>query len=450
MRLRDYEAKAVEDLGGLLGEHRRVVAVGPTGCGKTVIGAALVKRQPGKRVLWLAHRIELLRQARAELVAAGLPAREVGLLSGVEKGNESARILIASVDMFRTRLVPSADLVVVDEAHHVKADSYGSILAMLPDAEVLGLTATPQRLDGEPLGDVFTHLYTIAEAVELVALGHLLPPVVYGIPLEKAQAIAKGAAGSGADYSGRKLEAAMRKRPLMADIVREQRRLAAGVPTIVYACTRAHAWDIVGRFRKAKVTTAYLDAETPAGEREALLGPKGKLATGKVEVVVNVAVVTEGFDCPPVGCIIVARPTKSLTLWRQMCGRGARPSKGQKRFLVLDHAGNAWRHGFPDSPREWRLDGLIRGGGEMPLKRCAALLGDHQCGALNPIAARECAECGNPFPLTERELAERETELERLRAREADWAAKRALLRKLADAKGLGEKWVERALAEVA
>lgn len=450
MRLRDYEAKAVQDLSALLGEHRRVVAVGPTGCGKTVIGAALVSRQPNKRVLWLAHRFELLRQAADELEKGGVLATQIGILSGVKKENESARVLVASVDMFRSRLVPSADLVIVDEAHHVAAESYGSILAMLPDAQVLGLTATPQRLDGEPLGDTFAHLYTIAEAVELVALGHLLPPVVYGIPHEKAQALAKEAAGKGSDYSDRKLEAAMRKRPLMADIVREQRRLAVGVPTIVYACTRAHGWDIYERFRRARVSAAYLDGDTPTAERSALLGRKGKLARGTIEVVVNVAVVTEGFDCPPVGCIIVARPTKSLTLWRQMCGRGARPSKGQKRFLVLDHAGNAWRHGFPDSPREWSLDGRLPSFGETPMKRCAAMLGNHQCGAMNHIAARECSECGNLFPLTERELAEREAELERMRAREADRAAKRELLRKLAAVKGLGEDWVEQALAEVA
>lgn len=440
MKLRPYQRKAVGDLIRLLRKHGRVVGVAPTGSGKTVIGAALIRKLRGKRVLWLAHRIELLRQARAQLVAAGIPASAVGILSGTERDNHEARILVASVDMFRTRPVPRVDLIVVDEAHHVAAQSYRDILDARPRAKVLGLTATPERLDGEPLGDVFNHLHVITEALELIADGHLLKSVVYGIPRDRARALVRGVSKSGKDYSARKLEGRMKKRPLMADIVKERQRLAAGKPTLVYACTRAHAQELTSRFRRARVATAYLDAETPAGEREALLGPTGKLARGEVEVVVNVGVLTEGFDCPPVACIVVARPTKSLVLWRQMCGRGARPLKG-KRFLVLDHAGNIWRHGFPDDPIEWSLEGRPKAkAGEAPVKCCP------ECAAMILANAKECPECGAEQPVSERELAEQRAELERIRISDAERERVRDVLSRLAKRKGVGERWVQKVL----
>jgi superfamily II DNA or RNA helicase len=447
VKLRPYEDRSVRDLLKLLKKYQRVVAVGPTGCGKTVIGAELIRQKGHKRVLWVAHRVELLRQAVAQLIASGIPRKDVGILSGAEKINPSARVLVCSVGMFRERTVPKVDLVVVDEAHHVTAKSYTEIVFAHPRTPVLGLTATPQRLDGEPLGDVFNHLYVIAEAAELVADGYLLKSIVYGIPREKARDLVKDANGGGRDYSATKLETAMKKRPLMADIVSEWFRLAKGVATIVYACTRAHGQAIAKRFKKSGVAVGYLDGETGDEKRKELLA---SLASGSLQVVINVGVLTEGFDCPPVGCIIGARPTKSLTLWRQMCGRGARVQEGKSRYIVLDHAGNIWRHRFPDDPIEWSLNGKPKGGGEAPVKRCEAIIGTEVCGAINPISAKVCSECGNEFPVSPRELSEREIELERMRSTATERREKEEILRRLAEVRGLDEDWVKRQMAEVA
>ncbi|HEY3495259.1 MAG TPA: helicase-related protein, partial [Polyangiaceae bacterium] len=252
--------------------------------------------------------------------------------------------------------------------------------------------------------------------------------------------LVKGANGGGKDYSVKKLDQAMRKRPLMADIVKERMRLAPGERTIVYACTREHGRDILARFKRARVPCAYVDALTPATEREAILGVKGSFARGEIEVVVNVGVLTEGFDCPPVSCIIVARPTKSLTLWRQMCGRGARFAEG-KRYLVLDHAGNIWRHGFPDDHVEWSLEGRAKGlSGEAPFKLCA------ECHAVIPAAARECPECGAAQPVAERELAEQRAELVRIQALENQKREAEKRVRKVAKAKGVGDDWVRKVM----
>ena len=438
MKLRPYEERAVAELLRLFRRYRKIVGVAPTGSGKTVIGAALIREMlKARRVLWLAHRFELLSQARDQLIAAGLPESDVGILSGTETINPGARVLVAGVGMFRTRQIPRVDLVVVDEAHHVAAASYREVVDFLPKARILGLTATPWRLDGEPLGEVFDHLYVMAEAVELIADGYIRESVVYGVAQERAAEMVEGLRPAGADYSPRKLDALMRKQPLMADIVREWFRLAKGRPTIVYACTLDHARDLLGRFRRAGAAAEYLDWSTPAADRSDILE---RLASGETSIVVNVAILTEGIDCPPVKCIVAARPTKSLTLWRQMCGRGARPS-GDDRPLVLDHAGNSWRLGLPDMHVPWSLTDRIKLGGAAPVKRC-------ECGAMNPIAAKHCSECGAEFPLTERELKERAAELERIRLTEAERLSRLAILRQLAASKGLGEDWVQQVLRD--
>lgn len=441
-RLRDYQALARRTLPRLLARYGRVVAVAPTGSGKTVIGAAVVRAMRGKRVLWLAHRIELLQQAYDELIRFGVPEKDIGIYAGDKKENTTARVLVASVSMFRSGTVPRADLIVVDEAHHVAAKSYRAILDARPRARVLGLTATPQRLDGEPLGDVFSHLYVAAEPETLVVDRHLVPVVVYGVPREKAAELVKSA-GAGKEYTAKRLEKAMKKRPLMADIVKERARLAPGQPTIVYACTRAHGRSLEKRFKAAGVTTGYVDGDTPAREREALLGKRGLFARGVVEVVVNVGVLTEGFDCPPASCIVVARPTKSLMLWRQMCGRGARPFKGKRRNLILDHAGNVWRHGFPDSQIEWSLDGHPKKTGDAPLKLCP------ECQAVILASARECSGCGTEQPRSERELAEQRAELEIVTIGRAERAALRERLARMAKKRRLPESWVDQTLARV-
>jgi superfamily II DNA or RNA helicase len=395
-------------------------------------------------VLWLAHREELLAQAKEELLAAGVPEAEIGMLSGRRKENERARVLIASVAMLRRKPIPRVGLIVLDEAHHVTAKSYLRIRRAHPDVPVLGLTATAQRLDGQPLGLAFNHLFEIAGPTELQADGFLLKSIVYSIPAKQSRALRTGLSdsGGGRDYSLVKLEKAMMKATLMGDCVSEYQRLAGGTRALVYACTRAHGRALLERFQAAGVAAAYIDGETPAAERRELLGRSGKLERGEILVVVNVGVLTEGFNCPPVSCIIVARPTKSFALWRQMCGRGARPF-GDKLYRVLDHAGNIWRHRFPDQEVEWSLDGEPRfKGAPAPMKRCDA------CGCMADIGADSCSECGAPFAVKARRTTERQGQLERADPNADERSVRERILRNLAVARGLGEDWVSSALAK--
>lgn len=438
---REYQQRAIRVLPGLLLVHRRVIAVAPTGSGKTVIAAGVLREMIGKRVLWLAHRVELLRQARRHLEEAGIPPEWIRVLSGTEKsGSEDALITIASIGMVGAEDAPRADLIVIDEAHRSLAASYVEILDAQPDALVLGLTATPWRLDGQGLGDVFRHMFVMVGMTEVVADGFLVRPVTYGIPRKKARAMLKGIK-AGRDYQIAQLAAAMSKRTLLGDAVAEWERLALDVPTIAFAVNRHHGRQLMCRFAEAGHAVGYVDGDTSPGERDALLA---NVRAGIIKVLVNVDVLSEGIDIPPVKCIILARPTKSLTRFLQYVGRASRRF-GNKRPIVIDHAGNCWLHGLPEIEREWTLDGKPRGGHrEVPMRYCEA------CGAMNPVAVTECRECGEPLPRSDREIREEQARLEKLRLEENDRKRLEEIVRKLAERRGLGEEWVVRALMEVA
>lgn len=435
MKLREYETKAVRALPGLLTVHRRVVCVAPTGSGKTVIAAHVIREMLGKRVLWLAHRVELIEQAYEEIAAAGIQRDWLRMLTGPRKvGPEDALITVASIDMFHRRDLPPFDLAVVDEAHRVMAKSYRRAIGESP---TLGLTATPWRLDGKGLGDVFAHMYVAAGPSELIADGFLAAPVAYGVPRDKARALVRGVQTRGGDFAPQQLAEVMMRNPLMGDIVKEWERLARGRATLVFAVNREHGRALRARFASAGHSVGYLDGETPAGRRRALLA---RLRSGDVRVVVNVDVLTDGFDCPPVKCISLARPTKSLTRFLQYVGRASRPH-GRQRPIILDHAGNCWRFGLPHAEREWSLEDRPKGGsGEAPVKLCPG------CAAMIPIMARECPECGAEQEIAEPGHDERNAKLERVRALEREKAAARKRVEKIAKEKGAPSGWAEKVL----
>jgi DNA repair protein RadD len=438
---RRYQTRSVAACLKAFKRVQRVLLVGPTASGKTVTAVRLLKQLGRKRILWIAHRFELLEQAVAELVAAGVPETDIGILSGTRKENTDARIIVASVQMFEHRSVESLapDVLVIDEAHRAEAKSYAAIIFAAPDALVLGLTATPWRLDGSPLSDTFAEMVVMSNQSELIADGHIAAPVTYGMPLDKARKIVSGLKTHRGDYAQAELGKKMMRGTLMGDIVSEVKRLAKGQPTIVFAANREHGQALAVRFDNAGFSCAYLDGDTAKDARRTMLA---KLKARKVQVIVNVDVLSEGFDCPPVKCIALARPTKSLTRYLQQVGRGGRPYKGI-RPIVLDHAGNVWRFGLPHADREWSLDAREkRGGGEAPVKQCV----NPNCGALIPIGCRQCPECTTLQPITTREREEAQAELQRIEATRAEQERRREILRKLAAMRGAGEDWVEKAM----
>ena len=436
MDLRPYQAAAVTAIAGRMRKHRRVLAVAPTGSGKSVIAAAFVASRPRARVLWVAHRIELLRQALSQLSAAGIHG--AGMLSGTERFDETARVVVASIDMLRENATGARDLVVIDEAHRIEAKSYQDLLLALPDAKTLGLTATPWRLDGRGLANTFDNMLVMASMEELMVDGHIARPLTYGITLNKAREMVRGIESRKGDYAVGALGEALMKAPLLADVVSETQRLAPGLPTLVFAVSRTHGHALHDRFVQDGRRCAYVDGETPAAERTRVLA---SLRSGAVDVLVNIDVLTEGFDCPPVKCVAIVRPTRSLTRFLQYVGRASRPYMG-KRPIILDHAGNCYRHGLPDAVREWSLDDAQPSDatGVAPVRQC------HACGAMMHAGVLMCPECGAEQRQSERSMEEERGRLERLRLDADHRSALLARLNALARRRGLSDRWVEKTM----
>jgi DNA repair protein RadD len=351
--LRSYQADVVERTEQ---QDGNVCLVAPTGAGKTIIGAAIIRAAVarGERVLVLAHTREIVRQTSSKLGTASI---EHGVLMADETVRPDEPVQVASVQTYWARVMrtkrikpPPADLIVVDECHHIRARTWEQIIKSYPDARLIGLTATPCRGDGRGLGSIFDVLVECPQVAELIRLGFLVPTKTYAPP-ESALNL-KGVGTKNGDYVVSDLAKRVNTDPLVGDILTQWFKYASGLKTIVFAVDVAHSRHIANEFVKAGIATEHLDGKTPKRERDAILE---RLATGKTQVVTNCRVLTEGFDLPNIECIVPARPTKQQGLYRQMVGRGLRTAKGKSCLVVLDHSGAVYRHGCIEDEIEWTL-----------------------------------------------------------------------------------------------
>lgn len=401
--------------------HKRILLVAATGSGKTVIAASVISSShaKGKRVVFFAHRQELINQTMNKLIDAGVPREDIGVMMGSDaRADESARVQVVSIQTWaRRKDLPKAELCFIDESHTALSATYKRAIAhyVASGAVVLGLTATPYRANGDGLGECFDVLEVMAQPSTLVAEGFILDPAIYA---GKERADLSNVRMSGGDYAQDALGAAMDKPELVGGVVDNWLRLADGRRTICFAATVEHSRSIVASFVDAGVRAEHLDAETPKEERAGILQ---RLRDGSTLVVSNVGVLCEGTDIPAAKCCILARPTKSCGLFLQQVGRVLRPWQNETA-LVLDHAQNAQRHGWPTADREFTLEKRKRRGtGEAPTKEC------EMCHMVCAVAARVCPGCGAEFPVkpTERVEARGSDQLEKLaRAEQKDarWA----------------------------
>jgi DNA repair protein RadD len=353
--LRDYQRAVVERIAtAIQGGGRRLLLPAPTGSGKTVIAAQVAAdaAAANQRVLFLVHRRELVQQASRKLYDVGL---DHGIIAAGFPARSDAPIQVASIGTLHRRAVrssamplPEAEMLVVDEAHHAPARTWARIIKSYPSAVVFGLTATPCRADGRGLGTLFECLIECPSIRELIELGYLVPTRVFAPTKPDLEGI-RTVAG---DFDEDQLEERLDKPVLVGDIVTHWHRLADRRRTVVFAISRAHAVHLRDEFARSGAVACYLDGDTPAQQRDSMLAD---LKTGTVEVLVNVGVLTEGWDQPEVQCIVLARPTKSFGLYRQIVGRGLRPAPGKDHLLVLDHAGATHMHGPVETDVIWTL-----------------------------------------------------------------------------------------------
>jgi DNA repair protein RadD len=386
--LRDYQLRAIDDVRAAIRKGRkRVLLQLPTGGGKTLTSAAVLASalSKGSRTLFVAHRLELIEQTVSTFYRLGV--RDLGLIRGQDPRLDlSQPIQIASIQTLARRpVLREIKIVVVDEAHRSSAKSYRKhLFDAYPDAVFLGLTATPCRADGKPLGEDWHELVHGARYSTLIDGGHIVAPLVYSTPVLPDLARVHTVAG---DFDQKELEEAVNKGSLIGDLLTQWRRLSGGRRTVAFAVSVAHSRAIVALFAEAGVKAEHLDGTTPEEERRKILQ---RLKDGDTEVVSNVGVLCEGWDQPECKCLILARPTKSLGLYMQMAGRILRPWEGVEP-LILDHAGNFDRHGAPHEDREWSLSDKPRPQGIAPSKMCKA------CFAYIPASAAICPYCSHEF-----------------------------------------------------
>lgn len=361
MILRPYQSEAIEACRAeYRAGKRRVLLQASTGAGKTVIAAAIVAAAvaKGRRVLYVCHRGEIIAQTAAKLRAEGLAP--VMLTAG---RREVGPLTLASAQTLARREVPAADLVVVDEAH-VMHEASRRVLAALPAAHVLCLTATPARTDGRPLSDLADAIVQGPPMAWLIAQGYLVPATVYAAPSPDLHDVPI----RGGEYAQGPAEHAHRR--LVGTVAAEWAAHCRGLRTILFASGVAHSRECVAALTAAGARAAHVDGATPAAERADLFAA---LRAGALDVLCNVGIAIEGLDIPEIEAVYWARSTASVAVWLQGCGRGMRPSPGKKRLIIVDGGGNVYRHGLPAAPRMWTLHGrvpVVR----QTLRTCAACL----------------------------------------------------------------------------
>ena len=375
--LRPYQADAMQRVADAFdGGARRVLLVLPTGGGKTVCFGHAAHGDAG-RVAVVAHRRELIRQAHAKIPGSAIYPHPA----------TPARVTVGSVQTFARRLarLPRFDLIVLDEAHHAVAGQYEALIASQPGARVLGVTATPERLDGRGLGTVFDTLICGPSTAELTDGGYLVPAVCYG---HAAPPNLSGVRKIAGEFSTADLEQVMGKPQLVGDAVQHYERHAAGRRAIVFECSVELARQSAAAFRADGWRAAAVDGSMPEAERDRAFAD---FAAGRLQVVTSCSLIDEGLDIPDVGCVVMRRPTASLGRYLQQAGRGLRPSPGKRDCIVLDHAGNVLRHGLPSTDRIWSLSSGKRAGEAVPkVAQCP------DCYAMH-APAPACPVCGHDY-----------------------------------------------------
>lgn len=385
---------------------RRVLLVSPTGSGKTIMLTNIIRSAVarGTPTVMIAHRKELIDQTSAKLDMAGIGHGVV--MAKHPRARPEELVQVASIQTLARRMdrLPPAGLLIVDEAHHARADTYEALIAHYGTAPVIGATATPWRTDGKGLKKSFDRVVVAARVHELIEQGYLVPFNGFGYANPSLEDV-KTVAG---DYDELELAERMNTATLIGGIVEEWVKHSAGRRTVAFSVNVAHSKSIVAAFTSVGVPAEHLDGTTPTDVREGILS---RLKSGATLVVSNCAVLTEGWDCPEAETAILARPTKSLVIYLQQVGRVLRPVGGKTAARIHDHGGLMLHHGLPDEDRDYSLDSDTKKG-EMAtrgLQQCP------ECLRICSVLDFTCAGCGYVFE-TPQERAEKEQEIEYIQA----------------------------------
>jgi superfamily II DNA or RNA helicase len=368
--LRSYQESLLSEARALMRRGiKSLIIESPTGSGKSALAAYMEKSAAAKGMTcwFIMHRAELLRQSIATFSSVGV---DFGIISSGYTETPSKLVQLATIGTLSRRLsrLRHPNLIIWDESHHAAARSWSKIHAAYPQAFHVGLTATPERLDGKGLGKYFSRMVQGPEVRWLIENGYLSD---YQLIVPPGTVNVAHVATTMGDFNKTQLAAVSDTPTIVGNAVREYQRYASGKRAIARGVSILHSQHIAAQFNAAGIPARHVDGETPDTERRAAMD---SFVSGKTLVLSNVDLFSEGVDVPSVECVIDLRPTQSLSLWLQFCGRALRPAPGKKYAAIIDMAGNYGRHGLPCEVRDWSLEGRKKktgGSGGTRIRVCA-------------------------------------------------------------------------------
>lgn len=359
IQLRDYQTNLQARTGQALRRVKRVLLQCPPGGGKTAIATsmAMAFSLRSAQVWFICHRTELVEQTSKTFIKYGL---QHSFIVAGHPMSLAMMVQVCSIDTLKNRLaiLKAPRIAIVDECHHCGAAGWALVMEWLVEngSQIIGLSGTPQRHDGVGLDAYFDEMVLGPTVAWLMAEGHLSQYAIYAPSAPDMKGVKKF---MGEWAKGDTVER-MKSPKLIGDIVHHWKLLASGLRTIGFAMTVAHSVYMTELFNEAGIPSAHLDGKTPKGERRRIIH---EFAAGRLSVIWNVGLFGEGFDLSAIAqtdvtidCVIDAAPTLSLSWYLQKVMRAMRPAPG-KEGIILDHAGNSHRHGYPDDEREWKLEG---------------------------------------------------------------------------------------------
>ncbi len=394
--LRDYQNKLISDLRSEFAKgKKKLLAVSPVGSGKTVLFSYMAKAAASNElnVLILAHREELLFQISETLDM--FDCKHGMIMPGASVNNERVQVGSVMTVLNRLEKITRPDLIIIDEAHHVSVgNSWQKILSHYNDVKVVGVTASPIRLDSKPLGDVFESMVIGPSVSELMRTGSLCDYKAFAPQLADASHIKK----SMGDYIKKDISELMDKPTITGSAVDEWFKIAKDKRTVVFCASVKHAENVAEEYKSRGIPAASIDGKMDKEKRRKIIAD---FRSGDILVLTNYSIVSEGFNIPSLECVQVLRPTASLSLAIQIWGRGLRTQDGKKYAILIDHVGMLLRHGLPDSDYEWSLSSVAKKKksiktSEGSVKICSV------CFAANESFNSICSNCLSAFEIKQR------------------------------------------------
>lgn len=364
--------------------HHSVLIVSPAGSGKSVVIAEIARLavKKGGHVMFTVHRKELVAQIKETFQADGI---------------DLTRTTIMTVGKIKNRLskLPRPSLIITDETHHSLARTYRQIYDYYADVPRVGFTATPWRLSGKGLHDVYDDMVEGPDVQWLIDNHYLAPFTMYGYN-ERRDLLEKGSTG---DYTNASMDE-FAKTIVRGDIVHTWREKADGRKTIIYCHAVWFSQAVAEAFNQAGIPAAHADSKTPASERDRIMTD---FKAGKIKILCNVDLVSEGFNVPDCSCVVMLRPTKSLVLYIQQSMRSMRFQPG-KQAVIIDQVGNFNEFGLPSAPRKWSLADRKKKLKKSDKSDGPSVQTCKQCFAVIPAGCKICPICGAEIETEKQEV----------------------------------------------